>query len=182
MAKRKKSSRRPQRKHTKHTKTFQASRHDKRHRLDRRNPFLRITSRAIVPLMGVPGALIGTLQAVMDRRIAFRWDANITQDQLSRKTGIRIHDIRAYELSKRIRHLTIAPALEYISGGTFPRSIPNHSAAKYCFSSRITDLERSRNALASRIQPKGRMTTLILSFCKPTARSGTSISSSISIP
>ena len=72
MAKRKKSSSCPQRKHTKHTKTLQASRHDKRHRLDRRNPLLRITSRAIVPLMGVLGALIGTLQAVMDRRIAFR--------------------------------------------------------------------------------------------------------------
>jgi len=69
MAKRKKSSRRPQRKHK---KTQQGSRHDKRQRLDLRNPLRRITSRAIVPLMGALGALVGTLQAAMDRRIAFR--------------------------------------------------------------------------------------------------------------
>ena len=49
MAKRKKSSGRPQRKHK---KKLQSSRHDKRHRLDLRNPLRRITSRAIVPLVG----------------------------------------------------------------------------------------------------------------------------------
>ena len=69
MAKRKKSSSRPQRKHA---KKHQGSRHDKRHRLDLRNPLRRITSQAIVPLMGVLGSLVGTLQAAMDPRIAFR--------------------------------------------------------------------------------------------------------------
>lgn len=69
MAKRKKSSRRPQRKHK---QKLQRSRHDKRRRLDARNPRRRITSRAIVPLVGVLGSLVGMLQAAMDRRIAFR--------------------------------------------------------------------------------------------------------------
>ncbi len=69
MAKRKKSSRRPQRKQK---KNHQGSRHDKRRRLEIQNPLRRITLRAIVPLIGALGALVGTLQSVMDRRIAFR--------------------------------------------------------------------------------------------------------------
>lgn len=68
MAKRKKSSRRPLPRH----KTSTKSRHDKRDRLDRRNPLRRITSRAIVPLMGVLSSLVGSLRAVLDRRMAFR--------------------------------------------------------------------------------------------------------------
>ena len=68
MAKRKRSSKRPQPRH----KSSKKSRHDKRNRLDRRNPLRRITSRAIVPLIGVLSSLLGTLGAVLDRRIAFR--------------------------------------------------------------------------------------------------------------
>ena len=69
MVKRKTSSRRWQRRHK---QKFRGSRHDERHRLDLRNPLRRITSRAVVPLRGALGSLVGTLQAVMDRRIAFR--------------------------------------------------------------------------------------------------------------
>lgn len=32
----------------------------------------------------------------------FRWEANLSQEQLSKKTGISIQDIRAYELSKKV--------------------------------------------------------------------------------
>lgn len=68
MAKRKGSSKRPQPRHNSSKK----SRHDKRNRLDRRNPLRRITSRAIVPLIGVLSWLVGTLRAVLDSRNAFR--------------------------------------------------------------------------------------------------------------
>jgi hypothetical protein len=68
MAKRKGSSRRPQPKHKKQKK----SRHDKRKRLQRRNPKRKRTANAKVPLTGAMQAAVSVLQAVIDRRIAFR--------------------------------------------------------------------------------------------------------------
>ena len=68
MAKCKRSSRRPQPKHKKQKK----SQHDKRKRLERRNPERRKTTGAKVSLTGAMQAAVSVLQAVMDRRIAFR--------------------------------------------------------------------------------------------------------------
>jgi hypothetical protein len=69
MAKYRGSSRRPQAKHKKHNKKSQ---HDKRKRLQRRNPKRRKTAKAKVPLAGAMQTAVSVLQAVMDRRIAFR--------------------------------------------------------------------------------------------------------------
>lgn len=69
MAKRKPSKKRPQ---PRHKKKRQPSRHDKRRRLQRPNPNRRKTSTAKVPLAGALGTAVAALQAVMDRRIAFR--------------------------------------------------------------------------------------------------------------
>jgi len=69
MAKRKRSSKRPQPKHKKQKK----SRHDKRKRLGRPNPNRKKTSHAKVPLSGAMRTAVSALQAVMDRRIAFRF-------------------------------------------------------------------------------------------------------------
>ena len=68
MAKRKRSSKRPQPKHKKQKK----SRHDKRKRLQRRNPKRKKTRKAKAPLTGAMQTAVSVLQAVMDRRIAFR--------------------------------------------------------------------------------------------------------------
>ena len=68
MAKRKKSSKRPQPKHKKQKK----SQHDKRKRLQRPNPKRKKTTKAKVPLTGALRTAVSVLQAVMDRRIAFR--------------------------------------------------------------------------------------------------------------
>jgi len=68
MAKHKRSSRRPQPKHKKQKK----SQHDKRKRLQRRNPKRQKTTEAKVPLTGAMQTAVSVLQAVMDRRIAFR--------------------------------------------------------------------------------------------------------------
>jgi len=68
MAKCKRSSRRPQPKHKKNNK----SQHDKRKRLERRNPKRKKTTHARVPLTGAIQTAVSLLQAVMDRRIAFR--------------------------------------------------------------------------------------------------------------
>lgn len=68
MAKRKGSSRRPQPKHKKQKK----SQHEKRRRLERRNPNRKRTTKAKVPLTGAMQKAVSALQAVMDRRIAFR--------------------------------------------------------------------------------------------------------------
>jgi hypothetical protein len=68
MAKRKRSSKRPQPKHKKQKK----SRHDKRKRLQRRNPKRKKTKKAKAPLTGAMQTAVSVLQAVMDRRIAFR--------------------------------------------------------------------------------------------------------------
>ena len=68
MAKCKRSKGRPQPKHKKSKK----SQHDKRTRLDRSNPHRRKTTKAKVPLTGVMQKTVSVLQAVTDRRIAFR--------------------------------------------------------------------------------------------------------------
>jgi len=68
MAKCNRSKKRPQPRHKKQKK----SRHDKRRRLDRRNPKRKKTSTAKVPLAGAMQKAVAVLQAVMDRRIAFR--------------------------------------------------------------------------------------------------------------
>ena len=68
MAKRKRSSRRPQPKHRKPKK----SQHDKRQRLQTPNPDRKKTTNAKVPLTGAMQTAVSVLQAVMDRRIAFR--------------------------------------------------------------------------------------------------------------
>ena len=68
MAKRKRSSKRRQPQHKKQKK----SQHDKRRRLDKPNAQRKKTLQAKVPLTGSMQAAVATLQAVMDRRIAFR--------------------------------------------------------------------------------------------------------------
>ena len=68
MAKYKKSPKRPQPKH----KQSKKSRHDKRKRLQQRNFRRKKTAKAKVPLVGAMQKSISALQAVMDRRIAFR--------------------------------------------------------------------------------------------------------------
>jgi len=68
MAKRKRSKKRPQPNHKKQRK----SRHDKRQRLSHPNPERRKTTHAKVPLAGAMRTAVSVLQAVMDRRIAFR--------------------------------------------------------------------------------------------------------------
>lgn len=68
MAKSKRSSRRPQARHKKQSK----SRHDKLKRLQRRNAKRKKTTKAKVPLMGKMQAAVSRLQVFMDRRMAFR--------------------------------------------------------------------------------------------------------------
>ncbi len=68
MSKDKRSSKRPQPKHKKSKK----SQHDKRKRLQHPNPKRKRTTNAKVPLTGAMQTAISVLQAVMDRRIAFR--------------------------------------------------------------------------------------------------------------
>jgi hypothetical protein len=68
MAKSKRSSRRPQPKHKKATK----SRHDRRKRLQRRNPKRKKTTKGKVPLTGALQMAVSALQECLDRRIAFR--------------------------------------------------------------------------------------------------------------
>jgi hypothetical protein len=68
MAKPKRSSKRPQPKHKKQKK----SAHDKRRRLQTPNPKRKKTTIAKAPLAGVMRSAVSVLQAVMDRRIAFR--------------------------------------------------------------------------------------------------------------
>ena len=68
MGKRKPKSKRPQPQHKKKKK----SQHDKRKRLGRPNSKRKKTAHAKVPLTGAMGTVVSMLQAVMDRRIAFR--------------------------------------------------------------------------------------------------------------
>lgn len=69
MAKDKGSSNRPQAQH----KTSQASQHDKRERLQTPNPKRRKTEQAKIPLVGKILTAVISLQAVLDRRSAFRF-------------------------------------------------------------------------------------------------------------
>ena len=68
MAKHKRSKKRPQPQHKKKKK----SRHNKRKRLQCPNPRRKKTTKAKVPLSGAMRTAVSVLQAVMDRRIAFR--------------------------------------------------------------------------------------------------------------
>lgn len=68
MAKCKRSKKRPQPKH----KKSRNSQHDKRKRLERRNPDRKKTTKAKVPLTGAMQTAVSVLQAAMDPRIAFR--------------------------------------------------------------------------------------------------------------
>ena len=70
MAKRKGSSRRRQ---AQHKRNHKKSQHDKRKRLRRRNPSRRKTTTAKVPLVGAMRSAVLVLEAVMDRRMAFRF-------------------------------------------------------------------------------------------------------------
>ncbi len=68
MAERKRSKKRPQPRHKKQKK----SQHDKHKRLQNPNPERQKTSQAKVLLTGAMQTAVSVLQAVMDRRIAFR--------------------------------------------------------------------------------------------------------------
>ena len=68
MAKSKRSSRRPQARHKKQSK----SQHDKHKRLQRRNSKRKKTTKAKVALTGAMQAAVSRLQMFMDRRMAFR--------------------------------------------------------------------------------------------------------------
>ena len=68
MAKSKRSSRRPQARHKKQSK----SQHDKVTRLQRRNSKRKKTTKAKVALTGAMQAAVSQLQVFMDRRMAFR--------------------------------------------------------------------------------------------------------------
>jgi hypothetical protein len=69
MAKRKRSTKRPQ---PQHQAKRQPSQHDKRSRLQCPNPDRQKTTRAKFPLVGAMQAAVACLQGVLDRRIAFR--------------------------------------------------------------------------------------------------------------
>ena len=69
MAKRKGSSRRNQ---PQHQQSHQKSQHDKRKRLLTPNPNRKKTTKAKVPLAGALQTAVLVLQAVLDRRMAFR--------------------------------------------------------------------------------------------------------------
>jgi hypothetical protein len=68
MDKSKRSSKRPQARHKKQTK----SQHEKLKRLQRRNSKRKKTTKAKVPLTGAMQAAVSHLQVFMDRRMAFR--------------------------------------------------------------------------------------------------------------
>lgn len=69
MAKHKGSSKRRQ---AEHKRNHKKSQHDKRERLKRPNPKRKKTTKARVPLAGAMQTAVLVLQAVLDRRIAFR--------------------------------------------------------------------------------------------------------------
>lgn len=69
MAKRKRSGRPPQAQHGRKSKPSQ---HDKRLRLDRRNPERQLTRQASVQLTGGVASLVSAMSRMLDRRIAFR--------------------------------------------------------------------------------------------------------------
>lgn len=50
-----------------------------------------------------PQCLVKLPDATFAQRLrTFRWEAKISQDELSKKTGIKVSNIRAYELSKKV--------------------------------------------------------------------------------
>ena len=69
MAKRKKESKRPQ---AQHKAKSSPSQHDKRKRLDTRNPQRKKTVRAKVPLTGMMAGLVASMAGMLDARMAFR--------------------------------------------------------------------------------------------------------------
>ena len=69
MAKRKKQSKRPQ---AKHKPKSRPSQHDKRKRLDTRNPRRKKTVKAKVPLTGMMAGLVTSMACMLDPRMAFR--------------------------------------------------------------------------------------------------------------
>ncbi|MCH8839353.1 MAG: transposase [Planctomycetes bacterium] len=69
MAKRKGSSKRQQ---AQHQRKHKKSQHDKRERLQCPNPDRKKTTEARIPLTGAMQTAVSAMQAVMDRRIAFR--------------------------------------------------------------------------------------------------------------
>jgi hypothetical protein len=69
MAKRKKSGRSPQARHSAKSKSSQ---HDKRKRLATPNPLRQRTQHASVPLIGTVAALVAAMSRMLDARISFR--------------------------------------------------------------------------------------------------------------
>lgn len=69
MAKRKRSSKRPQ---PRHKKSHQPSQFDKRARLAKTNPNRKSTTRAKVPLVGTLAGMVSSMSSMLDARIAFR--------------------------------------------------------------------------------------------------------------
>ena len=88
MAKRKRSGRAPQ---ARHGKKSQPSRHDKRARLQRRNPRRKRTKSAKVPLVGEIAGLAQTMATLLDARNGFRLPIVLAGAMLatSRRTASR---------------------------------------------------------------------------------------------
>ena len=88
MAKRKRSGRAPQ---ARHGKKSQPSRHDKRARLQRRNPRRKRTKSAKVPLVGQIAGLAQTMATLLDARNGFRLPIVLAGAMLatSRRTASR---------------------------------------------------------------------------------------------
>jgi hypothetical protein len=81
MAKRKRSGGRPQARHSKKSKR---SRHDKRKRLDCRNPQRRRTQAAKIPLLGLIAGLAARMAALLDARNGFRLPVVLAGAMLAR--------------------------------------------------------------------------------------------------
>ncbi len=69
MAKRKRSSKRPQ---PRHKPKRSSSQFDKRQRLETPNPQRQKTKRAKVPLVGSLAAIVSSMAGLLDARMAFR--------------------------------------------------------------------------------------------------------------
>ncbi len=73
-------------------------------------------------LVKLPGATIA------QRLRTFRWEANISQDELSKETGIKVSNVRAFELSKKvptdgdIAKLVEVLGVEMVSGMKVPEA------------------------------------------------------------
>ena len=74
-----------------------------------------------------PQCLVKLPDSTIAQRLrTFRWEANISQDELSKETGIKISNIRAYELSKKfptdgdIAKLVDVLGIEMVSGMKSP--------------------------------------------------------------